>query len=279
MAERRREEVRAHDAPKHLTLGSGSDAGGEQGRGRPVDRAVAAAAPSTAPWPPPPRRPRRGRRRPVDRAVAAAGDLVQRTEREAAARESRVHVGKSEGQYRCGAPMPTFNTADLGAQGLDGGRGPHGGLLTSPDSSTIMFLICSICGHESQGLSNSVGGTAWIALEMAGHWPYSPVRRSAMAKSALKSPRGRTRAQRLETRVTAEQKNLIERAAALQGRSLTDFVLTSVQDAARRAIEEHHQLELSVRDSEAFVNALLNPKPVNDRLRETVRRYREATGV
>lgn len=100
-----------------------------------------------------------------------------------------------------------------------------------------------------------------------------------MAKSALKSPRGRTRAQRLETRVTAEQKNLIERAAALQGRSLTDFVLTSVQDAARRAIEEHHQLELSVRDSEAFVNALLNPKPVNDRLRETVRRYREATGV
>ena len=40
-------------------------------------------------------------------------------------------------------------------------------------------------------------------------------------------------------RVTAEQKSLIERAAALQGRSVTDFVLTSVQDAARRAIEEH----------------------------------------
>jgi uncharacterized protein (DUF1778 family) len=72
---------------------------------------------------------------------------------------------------------------------------------------------------------------------------------------------------------------LIERAAALQGRTLTDFVLTSVQDAARRAIEEHQQFELSVRDSEAFVDALLNPKPVNDRLRDTVRRYREATGV
>ncbi len=47
----------------------------------------------------------------------------------------------------------------------------------------------------------------------------------------------RTRAERLEARVTAEQKNLIERAAALQGRCVTDFVLTSVQDAARRAIE------------------------------------------
>lgn len=100
-----------------------------------------------------------------------------------------------------------------------------------------------------------------------------------MAKSVLKSLRGRTRAQRLEARVTAEQKTLIEHAAALQGRTVTDFVLTSVQDAARRAIEEHQQLELSVRDSQAFVEALLKSKPVNDRLRDTVRRYRQVTGV
>jgi uncharacterized protein (DUF1778 family) len=79
--------------------------------------------------------------------------------------------------------------------------------------------------------------------------------------------------------VTAEQKTLIERAAALQGRTVTDFLLTSVQDAARRAIEEYQQLELSMRDSEAFVEALLNPKPVNDRLRDTIRRYRETTGA
>jgi uncharacterized protein (DUF1778 family) len=100
-----------------------------------------------------------------------------------------------------------------------------------------------------------------------------------MAEAIRKSTRGRVRGERLETRVTAEQKKLIERAAALQGRTVTDFVLTSVQDAARRAIEEHSQLALSVRDSEAFVDALLNPKPVNDRLRDTVRRYRERAGV
>ncbi|HEY1360982.1 MAG TPA: DUF1778 domain-containing protein [Xanthobacteraceae bacterium] len=100
-----------------------------------------------------------------------------------------------------------------------------------------------------------------------------------MTEAIGKPPRSRVRGERLETRVTAEQKNLIERAAALQGRTVTDFVLTSVQDAARRAIEEHNQLALSVRDSEAFVDALLNPKPINDRLRETVRRYRERAGV
>ncbi len=100
-----------------------------------------------------------------------------------------------------------------------------------------------------------------------------------MAEPALNTPRTRVRNERLETRVTAEQKNLIEQAAALQGRSVTDFVLTSVQDAARRAIEEHQRLNLSVRDSQAFVDALLNPPPVNDRLRDTVRRYRQAIGV
>ncbi|WP_137929872.1 type II toxin-antitoxin system TacA family antitoxin [Mesorhizobium comanense] len=90
---------------------------------------------------------------------------------------------------------------------------------------------------------------------------------------------GRVRGERLETRVTADQKSLIEHAAALQGRTVTDFVLTSLQEAARRAIEEHERLELSVRDSRAFVDALVNPKPVNDRLRDTVRRYRQATGI
>jgi uncharacterized protein (DUF1778 family) len=100
-----------------------------------------------------------------------------------------------------------------------------------------------------------------------------------MAEAIRKPTRGRVRGERLETRVTAEQKKLIERAAALQGRTVTDFVLTSVQNAARRAIEEHSQLALSLRDSEAFVDALLNPKPVNDRLRDTVRRYRERAGV
>ena len=100
-----------------------------------------------------------------------------------------------------------------------------------------------------------------------------------MADAASRSTSRRTRAERLETRVTAEQKSLVERAAALQGRSVTDFVLTSLQDAARRAIEEHSQLVLSVRDSETFVDALLDPRPVDDRLRDTIRRYRERTHI
>ena len=46
-----------------------------------------------------------------------------------------------------------------------------------------------------------------------------------MTEAIRKSARSRVRGERLETRVTAEQKNLIERAAALQGRTVTDFLL------------------------------------------------------
>ncbi len=100
-----------------------------------------------------------------------------------------------------------------------------------------------------------------------------------MAEAAKRSTSGRVRGERLETRVTADQKRLIEHAAALQGRSVTDFVLSSLQDAARRAIDEYQRLELSVRDSQALVQALIEPQPVNERLNDTVRRYRERTGV
>ena len=52
----------------------------------------------------------------------------------------------------------------------------------------------------------------------------------------------------------AEQKALIEHAAALQRRTVTDFVLTSVRESARRAIEEHRQ-------SFRFVTARPSSKP------------------
>jgi uncharacterized protein (DUF1778 family) len=68
------------------------------------------------------------------------------------------------------------------------------------------------------------------------------------------------RAERLEARITVSQKALIEHAAALQGRSVTDFVLSSVQEAAAKAIDEHQRLTLSVRDGRAFVQALVGPR-------------------
>jgi uncharacterized protein (DUF1778 family) len=78
---------------------------------------------------------------------------------------------------------------------------------------------------------------------------------------------GTTANERLEARVTPEQKELFKEAAALQGVTLTDFIVGSVHQAAIRALEARHVLELSRRDQKAFVSALLRPGAPGRRLR------------
>jgi uncharacterized protein (DUF1778 family) len=80
--------------------------------------------------------------------------------------------------------------------------------------------------------------------------------------------------ERLEARVTREQKELLQRAAALQGTTLTDFVVRSVQLAAERVIHDHSEVELNSRESQAFVAALLNPPAPNAALRDAAEYYR-----
>lgn len=74
------------------------------------------------------------------------------------------------------------------------------------------------------------------------------------------------REERLGFRVDAATKALIERAAGLERRKLTDFCITVLTDAARRTIEEHDRLCLSEDDREAFFRALIDPPPANERL-------------
>jgi uncharacterized protein (DUF1778 family) len=68
---------------------------------------------------------------------------------------------------------------------------------------------------------------------------------------------------------------LLERAAALEGRSLTDFVVASAHAAALETIERHEVIALTARDSLAFTQALVHPPAPNDRLRAAARRHRE----
>jgi uncharacterized protein (DUF1778 family) len=75
---------------------------------------------------------------------------------------------------------------------------------------------------------------------------------------------------RLETRVSQDQKELIERAAAYLGRSVSDFISSEVELAAKRIIDQYERLHLDREQSRALVEALLAPKRPNKRLREAV---------
>jgi uncharacterized protein (DUF1778 family) len=64
---------------------------------------------------------------------------------------------------------------------------------------------------------------------------------------------------RLEARISTDLHAMLKRAAELQGRTMTDFVIAAVQDAAQRAIEQADVMRLSLADQTSFAQALLSP--------------------
>ena len=84
----------------------------------------------------------------------------------------------------------------------------------------------------------------------------------------------RARGARLGFRVDAKTKSLVERAARLERRSLTDFCLTALAEAARKALERHESLVLSEADRTAFFDALVHPPKPNARLGRALRAER-----
>ena len=77
---------------------------------------------------------------------------------------------------------------------------------------------------------------------------------------------------RLEARISTDLHSLLKRAAELQGRTMTDFVVAAVQDAAQRAIEQADVVRLTLADQECFAQALLNPVPAAPALKRAFAR-------
>lgn len=61
---------------------------------------------------------------------------------------------------------------------------------------------------------------------------------------------------RLEMRLSPEQKELLERAAALTGQPLTGFALSHLIDRAQEILDRHQKTVLSRRDQELFLGIL-----------------------
>lgn len=83
-----------------------------------------------------------------------------------------------------------------------------------------------------------------------------------------------TRTARLEARIAPEALAVVKRAAELQGRSVSDFVVAAAQEAAQRTIEDTHIIRLSVEDQRAFAEAILNPPPLTPAMERAITRHR-----
>ena len=67
------------------------------------------------------------------------------------------------------------------------------------------------------------------------------------------------RTARIEARIAPEALAVVKRAAEIQGRSVSDFIVAAAREAAQRTIEETHLIRLSVEDQRRFVELLLDP--------------------
>ena len=96
---------------------------------------------------------------------------------------------------------------------------------------------------------------------------------------ALKGRSSRSRKQqRLEARITPDQKRLIERAAELRGTTVTEFVIASAQQAAADTIKDFEVLTLRDQARKVFANSILNPPLPNETARAAARRYKAQLG-
>jgi len=88
-------------------------------------------------------------------------------------------------------------------------------------------------------------------------------------------PREPTRTARIEARIAPEALAIVKRAAEIQGRSVSDFVVAAAQEAANRTVEQTQIIRLSVEDQRAFAQAIINPPEPTPALRRAFRRHRE----
>ncbi|MEM8832612.1 MAG: DUF1778 domain-containing protein [Cyanobacteria bacterium P01_G01_bin.19] len=83
---------------------------------------------------------------------------------------------------------------------------------------------------------------------------------------------------RLEARVDRELKARWQQAADLEGRTLTDFIISSMQESADKVIQRHQRMKLNEQDSLIFVETMMNPPMPNARLTKAAARYQEIMG-
>ncbi len=83
---------------------------------------------------------------------------------------------------------------------------------------------------------------------------------------------------RVDARVPLHIKNNLVMAAALSGRTQTDFLITAVNEAAQKVIAEHNVITLCLEDQQALAQALMDEHAPPDegrwdRLRQAIRRH------
>jgi|SRR5438105_14149230 len=91
--------------------------------------------------------------------------------------------------------------------------------------------------------------------------------------------REHNRTARIEARITPAALAVVRRAAEIQGRSVSDFVVAAAREAANRTIEETEIIRLSVEGQRQIAELILNPPEPSPALIRAFRRRRQLFGT
>lgn len=87
-------------------------------------------------------------------------------------------------------------------------------------------------------------------------------------------PQEHNRTARIEARIAPDALAVVRRAAEIQGRSVSDFVVAAAQEAAQKTVAEVEIIKLSRKAQEQFASLLLDPPAPTDALRRALERHR-----
>ncbi|MEY4562900.1 MAG: hypothetical protein RLZZ618_2177 [Pseudomonadota bacterium] len=82
------------------------------------------------------------------------------------------------------------------------------------------------------------------------------------------------RTTRVEARIAPDVLAAVRRAAEIEGRSVSDFLVSAAQEAARRTIEQAQVIRLSIEEQERFAALLLNPPLMSQSLERAAQAHK-----
>lgn len=80
--------------------------------------------------------------------------------------------------------------------------------------------------------------------------------------------------QRIDLRLTDDDKSIIEEAAAMSNQSITQFMVSSASERAVKVIEQHRRLVLNEESWSLVMDAISNPPAPNDKLKRAADRLK-----
>ena len=88
-------------------------------------------------------------------------------------------------------------------------------------------------------------------------------------------PAKKNKSERINLRLKSRAKNLIERAASFEGKTVSHFILSSALEQAEKTVQEHEILTLNAKNSRAFFDALAVPIRFNRKLASALEEHEQ----